>query len=89
MSEEGRVFEMRDEVFVELVEKTFNDPQFREKAKQDPEGALREHGYELEPQELEAVKEFHAQAAGMTEEEMDRQLARNVRWRQFRGGSGG
>ncbi len=49
---------MRDEVLMELVDRAMNDQEFRRKAQEDPEGTLKEYGYELTEEEMAAVKEF-------------------------------
>ena len=69
---------MRDEVLMELVDRAMNDPEFKKKARADLQGALGEYGYELTPEEYEAVKGFQEQTAGMGEEEVDRALAGNA-----------
>ncbi len=69
---------MRDEVLMELVDKAMNDGEFRRKAQENPEGTLSEYGYELTTEEMAAVKEFHSQTQGMTNEQIDRALAGNA-----------
>ncbi len=77
---------MRDEVLIELVDKAMNDHEFRRKAQEDPERTLNEYGYELTGEEMAAVKEFHSQTKGMTDEHIDRALAGNAGGgRQFGG----
>ncbi len=77
---------MRDEVLMELVDRAMNDQEFRRKAQEDPEGTLKEYGYELTGEEMAAVKEFHSQTKGMTNEQIDRALAGNAGGRQYGGG---
>ena len=62
---------MRDEVLIQLVDKAMTDPQFRDRALEDLDAALSEHGFELEEDELAAVREFHAEVAGKSPEEVD------------------
>jgi hypothetical protein len=52
---------MRDEVLMQLVDKAMTDDAFRTSAVDDLEGTLAAHGFELDAEELTAVKEFHAQ----------------------------
>ena len=66
---------MRDDVVQSLVDRALSDGEFRRKAQEDLEGTLREYGYELEPDELAAVREFHGQAAGRSESELQELLA--------------
>ena len=66
---------MRDEVLSSLVDRALSDAEFRRKAKADLEGTLNEYGYDLEPDELEAVREFHRDAAGRSDEELEAMLA--------------
>jgi hypothetical protein len=66
---------MRDDVLQSLVDRALGDEEFRLKASQDLDGTLSEYGYELEPDELAAVREFHGQAAGRSETELQELLA--------------
>ena len=78
---------MRDEVLMDLVDRAMNDQEFRDRARGDLEGTLRAYGYDLTPEELAAVKEFHAQAAGKSDEEVNQMLGGGAR--SARGGGGG
>ena len=78
---------MRDEVLMDLVDRAMNDPEFRERARASPPGPLAAYGYDLTPEELAAVREFHAQAAGKSDEEVDQMLGGGAR--SSRGGGGG
>jgi hypothetical protein len=62
---------MRDEVLSSLIDRALSDEEFRHKAQRDLEGTLREYGYELEPDELEAVREFHGEVASHSPEELE------------------
>ena len=66
---------MRDDVLAGLVDKAMTDADFRRSAMTDLEGTLAAHGYELQPDELEAVREFHGQVAGKSEAEVEELLA--------------
>jgi hypothetical protein len=61
---------MRDEVLMSLVDRAMSDEEFRRRASEDLEGTLRDYGYELTEEELGAVREFHGQVAGKTDEEL-------------------
>lgn len=78
---------MRDQVLMDLVDRAMNDPEFRDRAREDLEGTLKAYGYELTPEELAAVKEFHAQAAGKSDEEINQALVGGAR--NAGGGGGG
>jgi hypothetical protein len=52
---------MRDEVLMQLVDKAMTDDTFRAAAVEDLDGTLRAHDFELEPDELAAVREFHGE----------------------------
>ena len=73
---------MRDDVLAGLVDKAMTDADFRRSAMTDLEGTLAAHGYDLEPEELEAVREFHGQVAGKSEAEVQEVLAANAGRRQ-------
>jgi hypothetical protein len=73
---------MRDEVLASLVDKAMTDPEFRRQAVADLDGTLAAHGYELQPDELEAVRDFHGQVAGKSEAEVQELLAANSGRRQ-------
>jgi len=49
---------MRDEVLAELVERALTDAAFRRRAADDLDHALADAGFQLEPDELAAVREF-------------------------------
>jgi hypothetical protein len=74
---------MRDEILASLVDRAMTDADFRQSAITDLDGTLAAHGYELQPDELEAVREFHGQVAGKSEAEVQQLLtATAVRRRQ-------
>jgi hypothetical protein len=73
---------VRDEVLAGLVDKAMTDPEFRQSAIDDLDGTLAAHRYELQPDELEAVREFHGQVAGKSEVEVEHLLAGNAGKRQ-------
>jgi hypothetical protein len=70
---------MRDDVLMALVDKAIEDPEFRAAARQDPEGAVKAAGFELQDDELEAVKEAQRQTAGMSDDELDQALVAGAR----------
>jgi hypothetical protein len=73
---------VRDEVLAGLVDRAMTDQDFRRSAVADLDGTLAANGYELQPDELEAVREFHGQVAGKSEAEVEELLAANAGRRQ-------
>jgi hypothetical protein len=73
---------MRDEILADLVDRAMTDSEFRRSAITDLEGTLAANGYDLQPDELEAVREFHGQVAGKSEAEVEEMLAANSGRRQ-------
>lgn len=69
---------MRDEVMMDPVDRAMDDPEFKKKVREDLERTLSEYGYGLTHEEMEAVKEFEQQTAGITDEEVDRALIQNA-----------
>ena len=76
---------MRDEVLASLVDRAMTDSEFRRQAITNLDGTLAAHGYQLQPDELEAVREFHGQVAGKSETEVQELLATNASRRQNMG----
>jgi hypothetical protein len=76
---------MRDEVLTGLVDKAMTDAEFRRDAITSLDGTLAAHGYELQPDELEAVREFHGQVAGKSEAEVEEFLTATAARRQQAG----
>ena len=74
---------MRDEILMSLVDRATSDAAFRAQAQNDLEGALKQHGYDLNTEELAAVKAFHTQTMGKSDQEINRMLAGNAQQRQF------
>jgi predicted phosphoribosyltransferase len=70
---------MRDDVLMNLVDRALTDPQFRARAQEDLEGTLRDEGFDLTDEELAAVKEFHQEFAGLSDEEVERRLQETQR----------
>ena len=66
---------VRDDVLMRLVDRAMSDEEFRRRAHEDPEGTLRAEGFELNDDELSAVKEFQQQVAGLSDEELQRAIA--------------
>ena len=77
---------IRDEVLVDLVDRTRTDPEFKRKARVDLDGTLSEYGYELTREELAAAKEFHRRTQGMSDAELNRALAGPAHDHLMRGG---
>jgi hypothetical protein len=65
---------MRDDVLTSLVERALADEDFRRSARENLEPTLREHGYELSDDELQAVRLMQAQTAGWSDEQVSEQL---------------
>ncbi len=74
---------MRDRILIQLVDKAISDPEFRANARKDVEGVLRAYGYELNSDELAAVKAFQAETADLSDGELDAVLVGNSQRRQF------
>jgi hypothetical protein len=66
---------MRDDVLADLVDRAMTNADFRRRAAEDLEGTLQAEGFRLEPDELAAVREFHAQAAGKSDQELEAMVA--------------
>ena len=73
---------MAGDVLTELVDRAASDPEFRRRALDDLEGTLAAEGYALSDEELAAVRDLHAQAAGLPDDEIDRQLVEASERRQ-------
>ncbi len=61
---------MRDDVMAQLVDRVMSDSAFREQARTDLDGALAAAGFTLEADEMTAVREFHASAVDMNDDEL-------------------
>lgn len=61
---------MRDDVLMRFTDRVMNDAEFRTMARADLDGALREGGFDLNDDELSAVREFHRSASGLSDEEL-------------------
>ena len=70
---------MSDAALMSLVDRAVSDPEFRARAQQDLDGALAETGLELSDEELQAVRDFQAQAQGIGGELLGDLLAANRR----------
>lgn len=70
---------MRDDVLMRLAERASGDAEFRARAREDLDGALRDYGFELVPEELAAIRELHARVAGLGDEELADLLASGER----------
>ena len=76
---------MRDEVMMDLVSRAMDDAEFRRRAQDDLDGTLSAYGYELTEDELAAAREFQSSVAGMSDEELTRELTGSGS-RRFAGG---
>jgi len=66
---------MRDDVMMQLADRVMNDAAFRSHARWDLDGALLDAGFNLTHEEQAAVRVFHEQYAGLTDEELNAVLA--------------
>ena len=66
---------MRDDVLADLVDRAMTDADFRRRAADDLDGTLEAEGFRLEPDELSAVREFHSQVAGKSDQEVEAMVA--------------
>lgn len=66
---------MAEDQLAQLVHRTMNDTVFAQRALADLEGTLAAEGIQLTAEELGAVKEFHAQFAQSTPEQVQSGLA--------------
>ena len=65
---------MRDEILTSLAERALADEDFRRAARENLEPTLREHGYDLTDEELDAIRLMQAQTAGWSDEQLTAQL---------------
>ncbi len=65
---------MRENVLRELASRAAKDPEFLRRARKDLESTLAQYGYHLTGDELQLVKDFQRQTAGMSTEELTRTL---------------
>ncbi len=70
---------MRDEVLMQLVDRAMSDEDFRNRARQDPEGTLRAEGFDLDDEEMAAVKQFQAETSGLSDDELNQAIAGGAR----------
>jgi hypothetical protein len=76
---------MRDDMMVKLTDRLMNDAAFRARARTDLDGALRDAGFHLEPDELAAVRVFHGTASGLSDADLMSAIADPHQRRQFGG----
>ena len=69
---------MPETTLSDLIERARTDRAFRDRAVADLEGTLAAEDYELSEDELEAAKQLHEQARGMSDEQLDAALADEV-----------
>lgn len=65
---------MREQILMEIVEKIVKDKQLRDDMRKNPETAIKTMGYELTPEEWNAVKTFHESTQKLTDKELDERL---------------
>ena len=69
---------MSQTTLADLIERARTDRDFRDRAKADLDGALKAEGYELSEDELQAARQMHTQAQGMSDEQLDAALSADV-----------
>ena len=70
---------MSDAALMSLVDRAVSDLDFRARAQEDLDSALAETGLELTDEEMQAVRDFHAQVQGMDDDQLGELLAANRR----------
>lgn len=66
---------MRENVLRNLASRAATNPDFLQQARNDLEGTLARHGYNLTNEEMRLVEGLRQQTAGMSDEELTRTLA--------------
>lgn len=66
---------MSEDSLMALVRRAQSDSEFRAAMLVDPEHAVRRYGFTLTEDELEAVKDAHAELAGLSSDEAEARLA--------------
>lgn len=59
---------MQADVLMEIVRRAQDDEEFRRAVLADPDAALAAYDYHLSPEELAAVRDFHAEIAGESDD---------------------
>ena len=72
---------MRETVLSDLASRAATDPVFLRQARKDLEGTLARNVYHLTAEELRLVEGLRRQSAGMSDEELARTLAGDLRKR--------
>ena len=67
---------MRDEVLMQLVDRAIEDEGFLRRAKADPEAAVKEAGFDLDDEEMAAVRDLHREVLQMSDEELQNRLTK-------------
>ena len=75
-AEQRRGTWMRDDVMAALAEKVMADDAFRQRARDDLDGALGDAGFDLQADEREGVEAFYSEYVGMSDEDLVRSLRR-------------
>lgn len=66
---------MAQDQLAALVQRSMTDRAFMERARADLEGTLTAEGISLSPEDLAAVRGFHAEVAGLSAPEVEARLA--------------
>jgi hypothetical protein len=72
---------MRENVLRDLASRAAADPSFLRQARNDLEGTLTRHGYQLTSGEMQLVESLRQQTAGMSDGELTRTLAAGIQGR--------
>jgi hypothetical protein len=72
---------MRENVLRDLAMRAATDPNFLRQARQDLQGTLAKHGYDLTGEETRLVEGLRRQTASMTDEELVRTLVKGLEGR--------
>ncbi len=66
-----------------LVQRAMTDAEFRRRAQADLDGTLAAEGYRLSSEEMEAVRSFQQEVAGLPPDQVDARLASAARRQGF------
>jgi hypothetical protein len=72
---------MRENVLRDLAGRAITEPTFLKQARRDLEGTLARFGYDLTLEELRLVEGLRRQTAGMSDDQLARELANGLRGR--------
>src|SRR5438093_154639 len=73
---------MRDQIFIDVAKKATEDRAFLESLLADPEAALKDTDFDLEPAELTAMKQFLKPMQAMNPDVVQKQILERARNRK-------